>query len=83
MDRAMKQNTWKKRFYTRGTLRGIRISRLAKTPYRDCRDPWFKKRVNHLKYLEGKEGSKDKNLKIQYKKKKLRDKQWQLLLSKS
>ena len=44
-----------KRFYTRGTLRGIRISQLAKIPfiYRD----WLRtlnKRVNYLSCIKGK-----------------------------
>ena len=45
----------RKRFYTRGTLSRLRISRLAKIPtlYRDW--PWSKKRVNHLSYKQGKE----------------------------
>ena len=40
----------KKRFYTRGTFSGIRISQLGKiqTLYGDWRDPWIKKRVNYL-----------------------------------
>ena len=49
---------YEKRFYTRETLRGIRISRLAKIPtliviywYH-----WIKKRINYLSCIEGKRG---------------------------
>ena len=50
----------KKRFYTRGTLRGIRISRLAKIPtlYRD----WLRSLNYYCDYLsciERKGGLKD------------------------
>ena len=50
-----------KRFYTRGTLRGMRISRFAKIPtlYHDWREPWIKKMVNYLSCIEGKGGLKD------------------------
>ena len=50
-----------KRFYTRGTLRSIRIRRLAKSkPFIMIgSDPWSKKRVNYLSCREGKRGGKD------------------------
>ena len=50
----------KREFYTRGTLRIIRIPRLAKisTPYRDW-NPWNKKRVNSKSCMDGKGCGKD------------------------
>ena len=51
----------KKRFYSRGTLRGIRISRLANIPtlYHNCLRSFIKKGVNCLSCIEGKGGGKD------------------------
>ena len=48
-----------KRFYTRGTLRSIRISRLATVPTLEPSimigwDPWSKKSVIYLSRIEGK-----------------------------
>ena len=39
-----------KRFYTKGTIRAIRISRFIVIGW----DPWSKKRVNYLSCIEGK-----------------------------
>ena len=49
-----------KRFYNRGTLRGIRISRWAKIPtlYRDWLRSFNRKRGNYLSRIDGKEGLK-------------------------
>ena len=50
-----------KRFYSKETLRGISISRLAKSlPFSViCCDPWIKKKVNYLICIEGKGNLKD------------------------
>ena len=47
---------YQKRFYTRGTLRSIRISRLAKIqPFIVIGwYPWSKKRVDNLRWIKGK-----------------------------
>ena len=51
-----------KRFFTKGTKRGLRISQLAKIPplYHGW-DPRIKKRAKYLSCLEGKSGFKDIN----------------------
>ena len=53
---AVMAYTEQKRLYTRGTLRIIKISLLAKisTLYRDWLRSLMKKRVNHLSCIEGK-----------------------------
>ena len=56
-----------KRFYTRGTLRNIRIPWLAKTKPSIVigSDPWSKKRGNYLSCIEGKGDGKDINKSLQ------------------
>ena len=51
----------KKIFYNRKTIRGVRISRLAKVPpiYHNWLGSLNEKRVNYLSSIEGKGGKKE------------------------